>query len=143
MSGRPTTPLLTVDVIVPMAGGVVLIERKHPPHGWALPGGFVDPGESLAHAARREAREEISLDVELTEQFFAYSDPARDPRGPTVSVVFVGRVPAAAEPRAADDAKAVRVHPLDALPELAFDHAQILADYKRWLATGRRPEATR
>jgi 8-oxo-dGTP diphosphatase len=143
MSGRPVTPLLTVDVIVPIGDGVVLIERKNPPHGWALPGGFVDAGESLAHAARREAREEISLDVELTEQFFAYSDPRRDPRGPTVSVVFVGRVPAGAEPRAADDAKAVRVHRLDALPPLAFDHRQILDDYLRWRETGRRPETSR
>ncbi len=78
MRGRPVPPLVTVDVMVPIGGGVVLIERKHPPHGWALPGGFVDVGESLAQAARREAREEISLDVELREQFFAYSDPARD-----------------------------------------------------------------
>jgi 8-oxo-dGTP diphosphatase len=143
MSGKPVTPLVTVDVIVPIAGGVVLIERKNPPHGWALPGGFVDVGESLAQAARREAREEISLDVELREQFFAYSDPKRDPRGATVSIVFIGTVPEGAEPRAADDAKAVRVHPLSVLPALAFDHATILADYARYLATGRRPEATR
>ena len=86
MSGKPTTPLLTVDIIIEVAGGIVLIERKNPPEGWALPGGFVDVGESLAAAAVREAREETSLEVTLTEQFFAYSDPKRDPRGATTSV---------------------------------------------------------
>ena len=138
---KPTTPLLTVDAIIETGGGVVLIERKNPPHGWALPGGFVDPGESLATAARREAKEETSLDIELVEQLFAYSDPRRDPRGPTVSVVFVAR--ASGEPRAADDAKNLAIYPLDALPQLAFDHAQILADYQAWKATGRRPGAER
>ncbi len=139
--GRPTTPLLTVDVIIEVAGGLVLIERKNPPPGWALPGGFVDPGESLAHAAMREAKEETSLDVTLTEQFFAYSDPARDPRGATVSVVFLGR--ATGTPRAADDAKNVRVFAPESLPELAFDHRTILDDYRRYRATGARPEVTR
>jgi 8-oxo-dGTP diphosphatase len=138
---RPVTPLLTVDAIIETAGGIVLIERKNPPHGWALPGGFVDPGESLAAAARREAKEETSLDIELVEQFFAYSDPARDPRGATVSVVFVAR--AHGEARAADDAKNLRVYPLAELPPLAFDHAQILADYRAWKETGRRPGPTR
>jgi 8-oxo-dGTP diphosphatase len=141
--GRPETPLVTVDVIVELDGKVVLIERKNPPPGWALPGGFVDPGEALPVAALREAREEISLDLTLTEQFFAYSDPKRDPRGATVSVVFLAEAPAGAVPRAADDAKTVRTFSLDALPELAFDHAVILDDYKRWRSSGRRPGPAR
>jgi ADP-ribose pyrophosphatase YjhB (NUDIX family) len=134
---KPVTPLVTVDAIIETGGGVVLIERKNPPHGWALPGGFVDPGEGLSTAARREAKEETSLDIELVEQLFAYSDPRRDPRGPTVSVVFVAR--ASGVPRADDDAKNLAVFALDRLPPLAFDHAQILTDYKEWKATGRRP----
>jgi len=140
-AGRPTTPLLTVDVIIEIDGGIVLIERKYPPSGWALPGGFVEVGESLPAAAVREAREETSLEVALGEQFFAYSDPRRDPRGATVSVVFIGR--ASGQPRAADDAKNVAVHALDALPELAFDHGQILDDYRRFRATGVRPPVAR
>jgi 8-oxo-dGTP diphosphatase len=138
---KPTTPLLTVDVIIEVEGGIVLIERKNPPPGWALPGGFVDVGERLAQAAVREAREETSLEVTLVEQFFAYSDPRRDPRGHTASVVFIGR--ATGEPRAADDARAVRVYPLDALPPLAFDHGQILDDYRLYKQTGARPPVTR
>ncbi len=141
MSAKPTTPLLTVDIIIEVAGGIVLIERRNPPPGWALPGGFVDVGESLAHAAVREAREETSLEVTLVEQFFAYSDPARDPRGATVSVVFLGR--AGGTPRAADDAKNVGVYALDALPPLAFDHAQILDDYRRYRKDGARPPVQR
>jgi 8-oxo-dGTP diphosphatase len=143
VSPRPTTPALTVDVIIETAGGVVLIERAHPPPGWALPGGFVDVGEPLARAARREAKEETGLDVELVEQFFAYSDPTRDARGHTVSVVFVGRVADGAQPVGADDAARAGVFALDALPPLAFDHATILDDYKRWRVTGRRPGVQR
>jgi 8-oxo-dGTP diphosphatase len=141
MSGKPTTPLLTVDIIIEVSGGIVLIERKNPPPGWALPGGFVDVGESLAAAAVREAREETSLEVTLTEQFFAYSDPKRDPRGATASVVFLGR--ATGTPRAEDDAKNIGVYALDALPELAFDHGQILDDYRRYKKDGTRPPVTR
>lgn len=137
MSGPPKTPLMTVDVIIEMPGGVVLIERKNPPLGWALPGGFVDVGEKVADAARREAREETSLDVELVELLHLYSDPKRDERFHTCSAVFVGR--ASGTPRAGDDAKNVRIHPLDALPSLAFDHSQILSDYRRWKQTGQRP----
>src|SRR4051794_27731178 len=136
MSGKPTTPLLTVDIIIEVEGGIVLIERKNPPPGWALPGGFVDVGESLAHAAVREAREETSLEVRLTEQFFAYSDPKRDPRGATASVVFLGR--ASGTPRAEDDAKSIAVYALDKLPPLAFDHGQILDDYRRYKKDGTR-----
>jgi 8-oxo-dGTP diphosphatase len=139
--GKPTTPLLTVDIIIEVEGGIVLIERKNPPPGWALPGGFVDVGESLAHAAVREAREETSLEVTLTDQLFAYSDPKRDPRGATCSVVFVAR--ASGTPRAADDAKNVAVYALDKLPPLAFDHDQILDDYRRYKKDGVRPPVTR
>jgi ADP-ribose pyrophosphatase YjhB (NUDIX family) len=141
MSTKPVTPLLTVDIIIEVAGGIVLIERKNPPHGWALPGGFVDVGESLAQAAVREAREETSLEVTLDEQFFAYSDPKRDPRGATASVVFLGR--ATGTPRAADDAKNLAVYAVDELPPLAFDHAVILEDYRRYRKDGTRPPVAR
>lgn len=122
-------PQLTVDVIVEVGKDrLVLIRRKNPPPGWALPGGFVDAGETVEQAAVRETLEETSLRVELVRQFHVYSDPARDPRGHTVSVVFIGR--AQGEPRAADDAAEARTFPVDALPqELAFDHGRILADY--------------
>ena len=140
-SGKPTTPLLTVDIIIEVEGGIVLIERKNPPPGWALPGGFVDVGESVAHAAVREAREETSLEVTLTEQFFAYSDPKRDPRGATVSVVFLAR--ATGTPRAEDDAKNIGVYTLDKLPSLAFDHGQFLDDYRRYKKDGTRPPVMR
>ncbi len=127
-------PKLTVDVIIETGErrDLVLIRRKNPPHGWALPGGFVDVGETVERAARREALEETSLHVELERQFHVYSDPRRDPRGHTVSVVFIGR--AAEEPRGADDAAEARAFPRDDLPDsLAFDHGQILEDYLRGL----------
>jgi len=122
-------PRLTVDVIIELSGErLVLIRRKYPPLGWALPGGFVDVGETVEQAARREALEETSLSVELVRQFHVYSDPARDPRGHTVSVVFVGR--AEGEPRGADDAAEARGFARNELPEpLVFDHGQILADF--------------
>lgn len=146
----PTTPLCTVDVIILLVDhplyredrpAFVLIERKYPPLGWALPGGFVDVGESLSQAAVREAFEETSLKVELIEQFFVYSDPKRDPRQPTVSTVFIGR--AHGEPRAADDAKHLGVFTAETLPQLAFDHAQILRDFFEYRRTFARPPATR
>jgi 8-oxo-dGTP diphosphatase len=122
-------PLLTVDIIIRMTGGgVVLIERKNPPYGWALPGGFVDYGERLETAAWREAREETGLEVENIEQFRAYSDPSRDPRHHTVTVVFCAQGKGTL--RAADDAKRAKVFRVEELPaNLAFDHARILADY--------------
>jgi len=125
-------PIPAVDVIVELEGrGVVLVERRNPPHGWALPGGFVDYGESLEQAARREAEEEISLKVEDLRQFRAYSDPARDPRHHTISVVFIAR--AKGEPRGGDDARRTEVFPLDELPDnIVFDHATILNDYKQF-----------
>jgi ADP-ribose pyrophosphatase YjhB (NUDIX family) len=141
MNVPPKTPLLTVDIIVEMDGGVVLVERRNPPPGWALPGGFVDVGEQLGAAAAREAREETSLDVVLVELFHAYSAPARDPRGHAVSVVFIGR--ATGRPVGADDAARAAIHPLDRLPPLAFDHALILEDYLAYRRTGRRPPVNR
>jgi ADP-ribose pyrophosphatase YjhB (NUDIX family) len=122
-------PFPTVDIVIEVEReGIVLIKRKNPPFGWALPGGFVDYGENCESAARREAREETSLDVELLYQLGTYSDPARDPRCHTISVVFVGRTKG--KPKAADDALEARVFKPESLPDpLAFDHARILQDY--------------
>ena len=121
-------PFPTVDIIIEVEKGIVLIRRKNPPYGWALPGGFVDYGESLESAAIREAREETSLDVDLVSQLGAYSDPARDPRKHTISVVFIAR--AGGQPRAADDAVDIGAFDRDTLPEkLAFDHGRIVQDY--------------
>lgn len=135
-------PVPTVDIIIETPGGVVLIERRNEPHGWAIPGGFVDYGESVSEAAVREAKEETRLDVTLTEQFFLYSHPSRDPRLHTVSTVFLGT--AQGEPQAADDAKGVGLFKEQSLPEdLVFDHAQILADYFEYRRTGERPPVER
>jgi ADP-ribose pyrophosphatase YjhB (NUDIX family) len=126
---RYRNPVPTVDIIIETDGGIVLIQRKNPPSGWALPGGFVDYGESLEKAAVREAKEETSLDVELISQLKAYSDPSRDPRQHTISVVFRARTKAGS-PKAADDALEVGIFNRDNLPEnLAFDHSKILQDY--------------
>jgi ADP-ribose pyrophosphatase YjhB (NUDIX family) len=128
-------PAATVDLIIELATedgapALVLIERRYPPEGWALPGGFIDAGESAEQAAVREAGEETGLAVELTGLFGVYSEPGRDPRGPTLAVVYRAR--AAGRPRAGDDAKNVRVVARSALPEhLAFDHRRILDDYLR------------
>ena len=131
-------PLPTVDVVIEIGDRIVLIRRRNPPHGWALPGGFIDAGERVGDAARREAREETALEVELTDVLGVYSDPTRDPRGPTISTVFIGR--ATGVPQAGDDAAGVALFGADDLPTpLAFDHAQILADYFRYRRTGVRP----
>jgi ADP-ribose pyrophosphatase YjhB (NUDIX family) len=117
-----------VDLIIRKGDRVVLIRRRYPPHGWALPGGFVDVGESLEEAAIREGREETSLDIRLVRQFHCYSDPRRDPRRHTVTTVFIAE--GEGELRAADDAAEAGVFSRESLPEpLAFDHAQILEDY--------------
>ena len=139
MAEKYRNPLVTVDIIIELAGGgVVLIERKNAPHGWALPGGFVDYGESLETAAVREAKEETCLDVDLVEQFYSYSDPHRDPRHHTVSTVFIATSDGV--PRGADDAKAARAFTETQLPNpIVFDHGQILADYFRFKQTGERP----
>ncbi|HIJ96154.1 MAG TPA: NUDIX hydrolase [Desulfuromonadales bacterium] len=124
-------PFPTVDIIIEINDGIVLIERKNEPFGWALPGGFVDYGESLENAAVREATEETSLFIQNLRLLGCYSDPDRDKRMHTISVVYVAR--GVGTPQAADDAAALAVFPLNALPEeLCFDHARILADYVEW-----------
>ncbi len=130
-------PFPTVDIIIELEDeGIVLIKRKNPPYGWALPGGFVDYGESLESAAVREAKEETSLDVELISQLGAYSEPGRDPRYHTISVVFMAR--ARGRPQAADDAEEVGVFFRTKLPgDLAFDHGRILEDYFAKCSSGR------
>lgn len=135
-------PVPTVDIIIemPLDGapektGIVLIERKNPPHGWALPGGFVDYGESLPDAAVREAKEETSLDVELAELLHVYSAPARDPRQHTLSAVYIASAKGIA--KAADDAQDLIIVAPDDLPDaMAFDHREIIADYLHLKRTG-------
>jgi 8-oxo-dGTP diphosphatase len=126
-------PVPTVDIIIEIQRedgkeGIVLIKRKNPPHGWAIPGGFVDYGESLEEAAAREAKEETSLDVQLKRQFHTYSDPDRDPRQHTISTVFAAT--AQGQPKAQDDAQEIRIFTRDEIDfPLAFDHSRILEDY--------------
>lgn len=121
-------PIPTVDVIIEISRGIVLIKRKNPPHGWAIPGGFIDYGESAENAAKREAKEETNLDIEDLRQFHAYSAPDRDPRHHTISVVFTAK--AHGKPKANDDAADIGVFTKDNLPDqIAFDHRKILEDY--------------
>ena len=122
-------PLPTVDIIIELKGGIVLIDRKNVPFGWALPGGFVDYGESLEQAALREALEETGLQVTLKQQFKTYSAPDRDSRHHTISTVFIAT--AEGSPQAGDDAGKADIFMQQNLPDLAFDHAKILADYFR------------
>jgi ADP-ribose pyrophosphatase YjhB (NUDIX family) len=118
-----------VDIIIEIESkGIVLIKRKNPPYGWALPGGFVDYGESLEEAAVREAKEETDLDVKLIEQFHTYSDPARDPRHHSISTVYVAKTKGI--PHAKDDAIEIGIFNESNLPDaIAFDHRSILKDY--------------
>jgi 8-oxo-dGTP diphosphatase len=140
MSENHRNPVPTVDIIIEVAGrGVVLIERKNIPHGWALPGGFVDYGESLEAAAVREAKEETSLEVQLIEQFYTYSDPSRDPRKHTISTVYIAT--AQGIPQGADDAKRAKIFTKGQLPNpIVFDHPRILSDYFVYKVTGQRPK---
>lgn len=135
---KPITPLLAADAIIELRDRpgrpIVLIERRNPPFGWAIPGGFVDVGESVESAAIREALEETSLRVRLKVLLGIYSRPDRDPRGHTVTAVYVAE--SSGTPEAADDANSVQIVNLDRLPEpLTFDHALVLADYKRYIET--------
>jgi 8-oxo-dGTP diphosphatase len=138
-------PKPTVDMLIELAhapGALVFIERANEPHGFALPGGFVDEGEWVADAAIREAKEETQLVVELIELFHVYSDPARDPRTHTISTVFIGR--SSGTPQGGDDAKRAVICKPDALPgPLVFDHATIVADYVTYRRTGKRPPPRR
>lgn len=128
MEASSRNPLLTVDAIIEIDNGIILIKRKNPPAGWAIPGGFVDYGETLEEAAIREMKEETSLDVNLGRQFHTYSNPDRDPRHHTVSTIFIAT--ATGTPKAADDAIDIGIFTKDNLPEdIAFDHRQILEDY--------------
>jgi 8-oxo-dGTP diphosphatase len=136
---KPVTPLITADVIIeiPMLDDkpIVLIERKYEPYGWAIPGGFVEVGETIATAAQREALEETSLEVDLDVLLGIYSDPRRDFRGHTACAVFVGN--ASGKPVAADDAKDIALFdPFNVDVELAFDHRQILQDYCEYRLNG-------
>lgn len=132
-SKRPVTPLVTVDVVIELVDQpgrpLILVERRNEPLGWALPGGFVDVGETLERAAKREAREETGLDIKLTGLLGCYSDPDRDHRGHTISVVYTAD--ASGTPCAGDDARAIGVFDPRRLPPLAFDHEKILADFMR------------
>ncbi|MDY7021551.1 MAG: NUDIX hydrolase [Cyanobacteriota bacterium] len=141
MAYRNPTP--TVDIIIELADKphrpIVLIERRNEPYGWAIPGGFVDYGESVKTAAKREAQEETGLEVTLIEQFYVYSDPNRDPRQHTLSVVFLAI--AKGEPVAADDAKNLDIFEPWRIPtNLCFDHDRILEDYLRYRNFGIRPQ---
>ena len=127
-SNNHKNPIPTVDIIIELKGGIVLIKRKNPPGGWAIPGGFVDYGETLESAAVREAKEETGLDIELMRQFHTYSDPQRDPRQHTITTVYIAKAQGLAI--AGDDAVEVRIFRKDELPDkIAFDHRKILDDY--------------
>ena len=130
---KKRNPVPTVDIIIEIKRGdgqegIVLIKRKNPPYGWAIPGGFVDYGESLERAAVREAKEETSLDIQLKSQLHTYSDPKRDPRQHTISTVYVAT--AKGKPKAQDDAREIGIFTKEELNfPLAFDHRKILSDY--------------
>ena len=124
-------PLVTVDIIIEIDDKIILIQRANPPNGWALPGGFVDYGESLEAAAIREAKEETSLEIELEDQFHSYSDPGRDPRHHTITTVYIAK--GIGMPKPADDAKQLGLFSKRDLPApIAFDHAEIINDYFRF-----------
>ncbi|MBD3204589.1 NUDIX domain-containing protein [Candidatus Woesearchaeota archaeon] len=119
-------PRISVDVIVRYKNGIVLIKRKNPPIGWALPGGFVEYNESLEDAARRETKEETNLALSSLKQMKAYSEPDRDPRGHTITIAFTAE--GTGELRSGDDARSAEIFPADAMPNLVFDHNKIIDD---------------
>ncbi|MFH1703600.1 MAG: NUDIX hydrolase [Nitrospirota bacterium] len=127
-NSNPRNPIPTVDIIIEYKGGIILIKRKNPPEGWALPGGFVDYGESLETAAFREAKEETGLDIKLIRQFHTYSDPKRDSRYHTITTVYIAKAKGIAI--AGDDAEQIGAFKRGVFPEeIAFDHREILNDY--------------
>ncbi len=137
---KPITPLLAADILIELIDQpnrpFLLVERAYPPYGWAIPGGFVDVGETVEHAAIREAKEETCLDVTLTVLLGIYSNPNRDPRNHTVTATYIAE--ATGMPQAADDAKNFGIFTFDTLPAvLAFDHAQVIADYQQYRSTGK------
>jgi 8-oxo-dGTP diphosphatase len=130
-TGMYRNPVPTVDIVIEHGGGIVMIQRGVPPYGWALPGGFVDCGETVEHAAVREAREETGLELEDLRMFHVYSDPGRDPRQHTITTVFAAR--GIGTLAAGDDARGAQIFPEHGLPGgIAFDHALILEDYLAW-----------
>jgi 8-oxo-dGTP diphosphatase len=136
---KPVTPLIAADALIELTDQpgrpIVLIERKNPPYGWAIPGGFVDIGETVETTAMREALEEVTLQVTLRGLLGIYSSPKRDPRGHTVTAIYIAE--ATGTPVAADDASKVGIFTLDQLPApLAFDHGMVLEDYRRYRETG-------
>ena len=134
-------PTPTVDIIITKGRQIVLIKRRNNPVGWALPGGFIDEGESVEQAALREAKEETNLDITLQDLLYVYSDPQRDPRKHTISIVFTAT--AEGKPIADDDAQEAKYFDLNNLPSpLVFDHAKIIDDYSVYLMSNRRPSPT-
>ncbi|MFO8083603.1 MAG: NUDIX hydrolase [Desulfobacterales bacterium] len=131
MEKKYRNPLVTVDIIIELNDQIVLIKRANPPLGWAIPGGFVDYGESLETAAKREAKEETGLEVILTDQFHTYSAPDRDPRHHTVTTVFIAK--ARGVPKGMDDARKAQLYTRETIPQnMAFDHGKIIDDYFRY-----------
>jgi ADP-ribose pyrophosphatase YjhB (NUDIX family) len=127
-NSNPRNPIPTVDIIIEYKGGIILIKRKNPPEGWALPGGFVDYGENLETAAFREAKEETGLNIKLIRQFHTYSDPKRDSRHHTITTVYIAKAKGIAI--AGDDAEQIGAFKRGVFPEeIAFDHREILNDY--------------
>ncbi len=129
---KPKNPYLTVDIIIEVEDGIILIERKNDPTGWALPGGFVDYGETVENAAKREALEETNLEIVNLFLFGVYSEPTRDPRFHTASIVYVATA-RGDKLIAGDDAKNAKIFKESELPEnIVFDHKKIIKDYFRW-----------